>query len=188
MANIGLRYPYIAKFNKSTGAYSDGFKCGKAVQVNVTPNYSEASLYGDDELAEYDKAFIDANVTLGTTTMPAAAAETVFGHTIDSTTHQVSYKATDSPNPVGVGFVSVEIENGSRSYSANIIVNVTFSESAVDYTTKGDSLQFSTPSIEGKAGTNASGEWKIVKLFDTPSAAEDFVKSTLNIASDNQGD
>ena len=60
MAYFGLRYPVIAKYDRSSGTYSDGFVCGKAVSLEVTPNYSEGSLYGDDEQAEYEKAFTNA--------------------------------------------------------------------------------------------------------------------------------
>ena len=58
MAYFGLRYPIIAKYDRSTGIYSNGFVCGKAVSLEITPNYSEGSLYGDDEQAEYEKEII----------------------------------------------------------------------------------------------------------------------------------
>jgi hypothetical protein len=91
MAFYGLRKPYVASYNKQTGAYSNGFVFGKAISVDVTPNYVEGSLYADDEQAEYEKAFQNASVTLGTSTFPLQAAETVYGHTIDQSTGQVTY-------------------------------------------------------------------------------------------------
>ena len=53
MAYIGLRKPIIAQ---RTGAekYSTPFVLGKAISLNVTPNYAEGSLNADDGQAEYD--------------------------------------------------------------------------------------------------------------------------------------
>ena len=48
MAFVGLSKPYIALLkDEATPTYEKGFKCGKAMTLNVTPNYNEASLYAD---------------------------------------------------------------------------------------------------------------------------------------------
>jgi len=179
MAYIGLRKPFVAKRNPSTGAYSDGFQYSHAVSMNVTPNFVEASLYGDDEPVEYEKSFKDADVSLGTTSTPAEAADVVFGHTVSE--GKVIYKATDSPNQVGIGVTAPEVVDGEKKFVAMIIVNTKFADPADTLTTKGENLQFGTPTISGKASTNENGEWKITKTFDTEAAAISFVKEYLNI-------
>jgi phi13 family phage major tail protein len=182
MAFIGLRYPYIAKYNRSTKSYSDGYKYSKAVSVNVTPNYAEASLYADDTQEEYAKSFTNATVQLGTAGTPIQAASTVFGHTVDTANHnRVIYKATDEANEVGVGFVAVEQVSGETKYVASVITCAKFTESQQSLTTKGEQLQFSTPTIEGRAITDEDGRWKITEVYDTAEAAEDCVRSILNI-------
>ena len=65
MAYIGLRKPIIAP-RTGAGKYSTPFVLGKAISLNVTPNYAEGSLNADDGQAEYDKEFNYADVTLGT--------------------------------------------------------------------------------------------------------------------------
>ena len=182
MAYFGLRYPVIAKYNRSTGVYSDGFTCGKAVSLEVTPNYSEGSLYGDDEQAEYEKAFTNANVTLGTTTLPTEAAETVFGHDVDAITGEVTKKTTDEANYVGVGVVVDETVNGTKKYFAYIITCAQFSESAESFTTKGDSITFSNPSIAGLAIGDKNSAWQIKQGFDDPATALAYIKTTFNMA------
>ena len=81
MAYIGLTTPIIAKgdYSKSEPTYSDGFVCGKAISTDIEPQYSEGSLYGDNSQAEYDNEFKNANVTLGTTTLPSQAEKTMYG-------------------------------------------------------------------------------------------------------------
>lgn len=71
MAYLGLRKIKIAKLNGST--YDKPVSLGKAIGLNVNPSYAEGSVYGDDELAEYDKEFRYADVTLDTSTIPIEA-------------------------------------------------------------------------------------------------------------------
>ena len=182
MAYFGLRYPLIAKYNRTTGVYSNGFVCGKAVSLEVTPNYSEGSLYGDDEQAEYEKAFTNANVTLGTTTLPVEAADTVFGHTVDQSTNTVTKKTTDEANYVGVGVVIDEVVDGVKKYFAYIITCAQFSESAESFTTKGDSITFSNPSIAGLAIGDKQSVWQIKQPFDDAASALAYIKTTFNMA------
>lgn len=181
MAYFGLRYPLIAKYNRTTGVYSDGFTCGKAVSLEVTPNYSEGSLYGDDEQAEYEKAFTNANVTLGTTTLPVEAAETVFGHTVDSGTNTVTKKTTDESNYVGVGVVIDEVVDGVKKYFAYIINCAQFSEGSESFQTKGDSITFANPSITGLAIGDKTSVWQTKKPFDDAASALAYIKTTFNM-------
>ena len=182
MANVGLRKPYVAKYNRATKAYSDGFRYSHAVSMGITPNYAEASLYGDDTQVEYEKSFTNAQVTLGTTSTPLQAADTMFGHQVDFDQKKVIYKATDEANYVGVGITGVEKVDGVPQYVALIILCAKFADSAENYTTKGDQIQFNTPSIEGAAiSADDDGNWKVTKIFDTAEAADAFVREFLNI-------
>lgn len=182
MAYFGLRYPVIAKYNRSTGVYSDGFVCGKAVSLEITPNYAEGALYGDDEQAEYEKSFTNANVTLGTTTLPIQAASTVFGHTVDSETNEVTKKTTDEANYVGVGTVIDEVVDGVKKYFAQIVTCAQFSEGSESFTTKGESITFGNPSIAGVAIGDINSKWEIKKPFDTAAEALAFIKTTFNMS------
>lgn len=189
MANYGLAYPYIAKRNVVNGksVYTDGFKNGNGVNTEVTPNYNEASNYGDNKQVDYVKKFKDADVTLRATTMPLQAADTVFGHTVDQATKKVIYKSGDDSNEVGYGWVAEELEEGAHGYWAAILPRVKFTESAESFQTQGDSITFTNPSISGKAYPNENNEWKIKRLFDTEEEAVAFVKEYLNITDPTPG-
>lgn len=181
MAYYGLRKPFVASYNKATGTYSNGFQCGKAIGVSVTPNYIEGSLYADDEQDEYERSFQNANITLNTNTLPIQASQTMFGHEIDTQDGEIIYKTTDEANYVGVGFVVAETVSGQRSYIAVIITCVKFTESAEEFSTKGESITYVTPSQEGLAIADKDSQWKIKKTFTTADAAIDFIKTFLNI-------
>lgn len=170
MAYIGLKKPIIGK---RTGAkkYDTPAALGKAVSMNITVNYNEASLYGDDALAEYDKYFKDADITLGTTTIPLEMNEIMFGHTVDDAEKTVTSNSNDENNYVGVGIMSVEKNNGETSYIAMFMYKVKFSEPSTEFTTRGDSIEYKTPSISGKASSEDDGVWKMTKTFSSEADA-----------------
>lgn len=179
----GLSKPIIAKRTVEAGVekYSEGFQCGKAVGTSVTPNYSEASQYGDDQLADYIKEFIDANVSVNTTTMPLEAGSTIFGHTVNKEEKSIEYGANDEANEVGYGFYAREINDGVRTIVACWMPNVKFAEGAESYSTKNGSITFQTPTIEGKAGVDLIGNWKYKQTFETVEAAVAWLKGKAGI-------
>ena len=171
MANIGLIKPLIAELtDESTKTYSNAFYCGHAIQVDVTPNYSEGSLYGDDMLIEYDKEFKDGDISLNTSHLPIASASTMFGHTVNG--QDVKYKSGDEANYVGVGFLTKKKVDGVRTYVGNVIYKAKFTEGQESHKTKGDNIEYGTPTISGKiAPLSGTQEWKETKEFDTEAAA-----------------
>lgn len=181
MANYGLAYPSIAKRDPATGNYSGGFHCGKAVNTDITPNYNEASLFGDNKLAEAVKEFKDADVNMSVTTLPIKAASTMFGHTVDEEKNAITYNAEDVANYVGYGFYANEIVDNVKTYVAVVLPNVKFAEAVENYTTKGDSMEFKTPSISGKAYTDGTGNWKYRQVFEKESEAQAWIDEKLGI-------
>ena len=181
MAYYGLSNPWIAKLDTEKNTYSDGFKCGTAVGTEISPQYNEAKLYGDNALQESLKEFKYADVTLNTTDMPIDAANVMFGHKIDKEKNSIIYNNGDVANYVGYGFFASEMINGKTTYIAAVLPKVKFSESADSYNTKGDSIEFKTPSLSGNAMANSAGDWKIKQTFDTEEEAIAFIKEKLNI-------
>lgn len=175
MAYIGLRNPIIGK-RTAAGKYSTPSALGKAVSVEITPNFAEASLYADDGKAEYVKEFSDADVTLGTSTIPQAMFETLFGHTV-SESDGITFNKDDANGYVGFGIIAANIVDDVRTYEAMFLPKVKFSDATDSFETKGDSVTFKTPSISGKASAEDDGNWKYVKAFDTETAAKEWVNS-----------
>ena len=175
MANIGLRKPIVAKRNTG-GTYGTPAALGKAVSVDITPNYAEGSLYGDDMKCEEDREFIDAALTLGVTTIPATFNETLFGHSV-ANDGEVQCNAGDESNEVGVGLIGVEKVDGAKKYVATFMPRAKFTDPGASYQTKGDSITYNTPSITGTALATDDGLWKISKGFDTETEAETYINT-----------
>lgn len=172
MAYIGLANPTVANRDEAAGTYSGGSNVGKAISVNISPQYAEGSLYADNVQSEYEKEFKYADVTLGTDCIPIAMCKTMFGHEVDE--KKVVYKASDSAPYVGVGLYVTETVGGVRSYCASWLFKAKFSEPSEDYQTKGENIEFKTPSISGRALADEMHEykWKETETFDTEEEAK----------------
>lgn len=168
---FGVSHPVIAPVSSTGYDLTKKFTNGAAIGVTISPQYSEASLYGDNVLDEYVNEFREANITLNVTAMPVSAANVLFGHTVDQTTNEITYNASDSSNYVGFGFIPA-LMDGAKKYRAIFLPKVKFTEGDESYTTKGDSITFVTPTLNGKATVNDTGVWRIKSdEFDTEAEA-----------------
>ena len=64
-----------------------------------------------------------------------------------------------------------------RIYKVETLYKVKFSEPSQDDQTKGESVEFATPEIEGTIATLANGNWSIAKNFESKEAAIAFIKT-----------
>ena len=183
MAFYGLAKPIIAKLDESTTPpkYTDGFVCGKAMTVEIDPQQAEGSLAGDNSTAEYDSEFTEANITLGTTTLPVEASSTMFGHTVDAEKKTVISKASDQSNYVGSGFYANEKVDGKAKVVAVWIYKAKYTEGKTTYKTKGKTIEYQTPSVQGKAVALATGEWKENFICDTEQEAIEWLETKAGI-------
>lgn len=179
MAYIGLAKPYIAKLvNEETKEYSDCFVAGGAIGMDISPEYNEASLYADNKLDDYRKDFKRATVKMNTSRIPVAGAKIMFGHEVID--NEVIYRTGDAANYCGVGFyVTESIKDKGDKYVAIIIYKTKFTESQEGFTTKGDNIEYKTPSVEGVASSVGDNIWKRTKVFDTEREAEEWVQTQL---------
>lgn len=180
MAYFGLSHPYFARY-VADGIYKNGFKCGELVSTSVSPSYQEASLSGDNIQVEYVSEFSNAAVNVGVTRLPLIAKKVIFNHEINEEEQSDTLNANDAPNYVGYGFISSEMENGVRKYGACVLMKVLFTEGETSYTTKGDSISFSTPTMTGKAIALTDGTWMKRKMCSTLDEAEKYITGILNI-------
>lgn len=181
MAYIGLRKPIFAD-TKDDGTYNEPMALGKAVSLEITPNFAEATLNADDGQAEYVKEFTNADITLGTSTIPIAAMKPIFGHAVEVENGTVVYNKNDQNKNVAMGIVAPEIIDDVRTFAAAFLPKVKFGDPSDSWETKGDSIAFKTPSISGKASANDAGVWKEVAKFDTEQEAMNWIYGKFGYA------
>jgi len=168
MAYVGLRKPIVAPLN-SDGTYGDTVAWGKAVAFSEAPNSTSAELYGDDALAESEKATTGAGLTLGTTDIPDTVQEPLFGHSANE--GERASNINDEAGYCGMGLIGVKKVNGVRAYEARFYPKTQWNDPSVDINTRAGSTEFQTPSTEGTAMPLDNGDWRFVKEFPTEAAA-----------------
>jgi len=148
MATIGLDKLYYAKITEDeegNESYAAPVQLAKAMTADLSVELAEATLYADDGAAEIVKEFKSGTLSLGVDEIGGAAASDLTGATIDNNGVVVS-AAEDNGTPVAVGFRAKK-SNGKYKYFW--LYRVKFGIPATALATKGDSITFSTPTIEG---------------------------------------
>lgn len=181
MAYIGLVKPYVGKWTADS-TYSAPALLGKAIAMTIKSNYAESTLYADDGVAEYNKEFKDADITLGTDTIPISGHNTLFGHTVDTEKEGVTYNSGDAANYVGVGIIQKRVDSGVVSYQATFVYKAKFSDPDDDFETKGENIVYKTPSITGKAVADGTGAWKEKQKFETEALAVAWINTKFGVA------
>lgn len=184
MAKIGLRNFKYSKLDEDD-AVTTPASLGKAVSCKVTIDKNEAVLYADDGVSESDYSFKKGTITLEVDEDADTVFAALLGHTISAETEsagEVVRNADDVAPYVAVGRILTKVVNGARKYKVEFLCKVKFKEPDADETTKGESVEFKTSSIEGTVMTLANGDWSKSKTFDDYSAAETYLNGLLTAA------
>lgn len=185
MANFGLSKPWIASLNVESDTYSGAFKCGKAINTSVTPNFNEGPLFADNQQTENITEFKNAAVVLGVDSLPATAPKVMFGHDVAEDGTETS-NSEDAAAYVGYGFITTEVKSGVKKYRACLLHKVKFTEGEESYTTKGDSITFSTPNLSGVALANNKGDWRTKSpFFDSEAEADAWIQEKLGVTAEH---
>lgn len=148
MATIGLDMLHYAKITEDENgneSYGTPQKLAKAMSADLSVELAEATLYADDGAAEIVKEFKSGTLSLGVDDIGAAVASDLTGATIDSNGVVIS-TGEDGGDPVAIGFRAKK-SNGKYKYFW--LYRVKFGIPATALATKGDSITFNTPTIEG---------------------------------------
>jgi phi13 family phage major tail protein len=165
MATIGLDRLYYAKISESDDGeetYGVPAILAKAIKADLSVELAEAVLYADDGAAEIIKDFKSGKLSLGVDDIGVAAAAALTGATTDDNGVLIS-ASENIGSPVAIGFRA--LKPGGK-YRYLWLYRVKFAVPSTSLATKGDSIAFSTPSIEGtvmrrnKADSRGKHPWK----------------------------
>ena len=165
MATIGLDKLYYAKITEAEDGeetYDTPVILAKAISAELSVELAEATLYADDGASEVVKDFKSGKLTLGVDDIGITAAQDLTGAAADDNGVLISAGENIAP-PAAIGFRALRA-NGKYRYFW--LYRVIFGIPATNLQTKGDSITFSTPSIEGtvmrrnKPDTKGTHPWK----------------------------
>lgn len=148
MATIGLDKLYYAKITEDENGnetYGTPASLAKAMTAELSVELAEATLYADDGAAEIVKEFQSGTLSLGIDDIGATTASILTGAVVDDNKVLVS-TSEDTGDSVAIGF---RAKKANGKYRYFWLYRVKFGIPATNLTTKGESIEFSTPTIEG---------------------------------------
>ena len=180
MATIGLDRLYYAKITENENGeetYETPVPLAKAITAELSVELAEATLYADDGAAEVVKEFQSGTLTLGVADIGVDAAEVLTGATLDDNKVLIS-TSEDGGAPVAIGF---RAKKANGKYRYFWLYRVKFGIPATNLQTKGDSITFSTPTIEGtvmrrnKPDGQGKHPWKAEVSEDDPGVSPETI-------------
>lgn len=148
MATIGLDRLYYSKITEApdgTETYAEPVSLAKAIKADLSIELAEAVLYADDGASEVVKEFKSGKLSLGIDDIGVAAVGDLTGAKLDDNKVLIS-TSEDGGSPVAIGF---RAKKANGKYRYFWLYKVKFGIPATNLQTKGDSISFQTPTIEG---------------------------------------
>ena len=148
MAQIGLKNLYYATITEDTNGaetYGTPALLAKAISAEFNITNDDATLYADDGADVVIREFQNGTLSLGVNDLSTAALAALTGAVVDDKGILIS-QGENAPAPVAIGFQSKSAKGGDRYFW---FYRVTFAAPNGTLNTKGESIAFETPSIEG---------------------------------------
>ena len=189
MARIGFKK---AKYNKISGdkyaTLTDSkvpvFE--KVVDEKFAPEFNTAELYANDGLAESDYTFKKGALTLTIADDNDKLCAELLGNKVETEGAEVTSNVDDVAPEFGYGHIIPKLVDGVRKYKVEFFPRVKFTKITSDNKTKGESVEFSTSSVEGtvfpldKAINGLKvGDWEKHNTFATLEEAETYLDTLL---------
>lgn len=175
MATIGLDKLFYSTITEVDGieTYDPPKVLAKAIKADLSVELMEAILYANDGAADVVKEFKSGKLSLGVDDIGTTVAEALTGAVADDNGVLIS-GSEDIGAPVAIGF---RAQKANGKYRYFWLYRVIFGLPATNLQTKGDSISFQTPTIEGtvmrRNKLDASGRhpWKAEVTEGDPGVA-----------------
>ena len=152
MPSFDLRGIRIGKYKNTSGTvtYETPTEVGDAMNANIELKFAEGRLYAEGRLAEYIKLATGGTISIAVKYIKKAAQAMMYGATTDNQKDNVKFSAKDVANYVGVGLYAPDKVDGVTKYTCMWVPKALFGPPSFAYQTKGESIQFNTPTTTGE--------------------------------------
>ena len=158
LMNYPFRTALLSYLAGTSGAeeYGTPVRMAKAISAELSVEVAEAILYADDGADEVVKEFVSGEITLNVNDLLPADLAALLGQKQD--TDKVVYGSDSDEAPyTAIGF---RAKKAGGTYKYIWLYKVKFAIPDENYTTKGDSIEFTTPEIVGQFIKRSDGLWK----------------------------
>lgn len=149
---IGVSDLYVAQLQED-GEYGVPYRLAKAIEVGVAPNVSTSSLQSDDGTSDTDTSKGPTELTIGVRALSTQALAKLLGKKVDAAGGVI-----ESTNDVAPYFAfSFRSLKNNGKYRYVWFYKGKFQEPEASYQTKGETIEYNTPSIVGTFVDNDEG-------------------------------
>ena len=154
--NVGMMYPVWAPLATHTDGSMPTYSAGKVIQearsANVTREYANNPLYGDDRIVDDDNGMTGLTMSFESTGLSDADRKALLGEEDYGTSGVSGQWVSDNETPWGgFGFIRKMRDNGTKKFEAWWTLKIKFQEESQATTTKEGSIQWGTPTLNGRA-------------------------------------
>lgn len=189
MPSFDLKGIRCGKYVNTSGTitYTGHCAVGDAMNCNLELKYAEGRLYAESTLAEYLKLATGGSISIAVKYIKEDAAKLMYGATATSRTVSekavtgLKYTAKDIGDYVGVAFYAPDKIDGATKYTCVFITKALFGPPSMNFQTKGDNIQFNTPTTSGEflADDSTTQELLETAVCDTETEAIAWTKAVL---------
>lgn len=145
---IGLKdlyYSIITEDSSGHETYATPVRLAPAMTAGLSLNFDEAKLYADDKVEDDLTEFTSGTISLGVSAITEAVAAILTGATVDNNGCLVD-TGDDTAPYVAIGF---RAKTSKGKYRYVWLYRVKFATPNDTFNTKGESISFDSPTIEG---------------------------------------
>ena len=174
MPSFDLRGIRAGKYKNTAGtvSYEKPTDVGDAMSAQLDLRFAEGRLYAESKLAEYIKLATGGTISLAVKYIKKAAQAMFYGCTTDTSKENIKFSAKDVANYVGVGFYAPDKVDGVTKYTCVWVPKALFGPPSMAYQTKGENIQFNTPTTTGEFLADDSENELLLETETVDSAAE----------------
>lgn len=196
MAKTGVLIPMMAEYAESSGtvSYSDGKIIDYLRDVDMQIQTSENNnLYADNRIVETEKTFSGGTITINTSDLSLEDQAFILGLSLTTPTEtgiagtgvkELSFNDAAAAPYLGVAWIVSGQKDNVPYWLVFALTKVIFSIPNNTFTTRGESIEWQTPSITGQIMRDDSTlhDWhKVFGPYTTEAAAITAAKTFLNI-------
>ena len=193
--NVGMMYPVFAPLTSHTDGSMPNYGTGVVIQearnATITKTYNDNPLYGDDRVVADDNGLQSMTISFEPSGLSDADRVLLFGEDFASVGGITAQLISDNETPYGgFGFVRKMFDDSTNAkrYEAWIILKVKFQEENIATNTKEGSINWGTPTLNGRAAgiyidSSDKLRWIAHESFETAAAAKSWLNTVLNVPS-----
>ena len=189
--NVGMMYPVFAPLTTHTDGsmptYGNGVVIQEARNATITKTYNDNPLYGDDRIVDDDNGLQGMTCSFEPTGLTDSDRKLLFDEDEVSVGGLTCQAESDNETPYGgFGYIRKMRDNGTKKFEAWWTLKIKFQEESMTTTTKEGSIQWNTPTLNGRAAglyvdSTDKQRYQLHKTFTTASDAKAWLNSLAGI-------